>query len=321
MIPRVTYRKAIRDRQLLGAVVDHSSYLAWDVLFLAALGEALTADERKIFKEFTRRDHEPGTRIEELIVVKGRRAGGSSAAGKLLIPYVAWLCKHPSLVKGERGVVLCIAPDQQQAAITLDYCAASFEASPILKQMVVGRTADSLTLSNGVSIETRWSNFRRLRGPTYVMICADESAFWFDSDSGSSNSDEEIITACRPGLASTGGPLVMISSPYARRGLLWESYDRHFGAKGDPRILVAQGASRVFNRTLPQPSLIAPSKEIQLLPRRSGWRSSDPTSRASSQLKPYARRPAPACSSDRSSSASDIRLFAIRLPALAAAIR
>jgi hypothetical protein len=252
MIPRVSYRKAINDRQLLGAVLDHSSYAAWDILFLAALGETLSDDERKIFKEFTGRDHELGQRVEELIVVKGRRAGGSSAAGKLLIPYVAGLCRHPSLVRGERGVVLCIAPDQQQAAITLDYCAASFEASPILKQMVIGRTADSLLLSNGVSIETRWSNWRRLRGPTYCMICADESSFWYDSDSGSSNSDEEIITACRPGLASTGGPLIMISSPYARRGLLWESYDKHYGQKGDPRILVAQGASRAFNRTLPQ---------------------------------------------------------------------
>jgi hypothetical protein len=94
--------------------------------------------------------------------------------------------------------------------------------------------------------------FRRLRGPTYVAAFCDESGFLFDADSGSSNSDEEIITAVRPGLASTNGPLIMISSPYARRGLLWEMYDRHFGSKGDPRILVAQGASRTFNRTLPQ---------------------------------------------------------------------
>jgi hypothetical protein len=50
----------------------------------------------------------------------------------------------------------------------------------------------------------------------------------------------------------TGGPLFMVSSPYARRGVLWDAYKRNFGADGDPAILVAQGASRVFNAQLPQ---------------------------------------------------------------------
>jgi hypothetical protein len=33
---------------------------------------------------------------------------------------------------------------------------------------------------------------------------------------------------------------------------LWEIHRRHFGKDGDPRILVAQGASRDFNPSLPQ---------------------------------------------------------------------
>jgi hypothetical protein len=44
----------------------------------------------------------------------------------------------------------------------------------------------------------------------------------------------------------------MISSPYARRGELWRTYQKHFGKSGDPLILVAQGASRTFNPTLPE---------------------------------------------------------------------
>src|SRR5262249_13499114 len=45
-------------------------------------------------------------------------------------------------------------------------------------------------------------------------------------------------------------PLFILSSPYARRGELWELY--HYGALGDPAILVAQGSSRDFNDTLRQ---------------------------------------------------------------------
>jgi hypothetical protein len=51
---------------------------------------------------------------------------------------------------------------------------------------------------------------------------------------------------------TTGGPLIIASSPYARRGVIWEMHKRHFGAAGDPLIMVAQGTSREFNPSLPQ---------------------------------------------------------------------
>ena len=56
----------------------------------------------------------------------------------------------------------------------------------------------------------------------------------------------------RPGLATTGGPLIIASSPYAKRGVLWDTHRRHYGPDGDPLILVAQGTSRDFNPSLPQ---------------------------------------------------------------------
>jgi hypothetical protein len=93
-----------------------------------------------------------------------------------LAAYIAGLCEHP-LARGEKGICLCVAPDQRQATITLDYATADFEASPILKQLVVNRTADTLELSSGVSIEVRAASFRRLRGPTFVAVIADEAAF------------------------------------------------------------------------------------------------------------------------------------------------
>ena len=45
---------------------------------------------------------------------------------------------------------------------------------------------------------------------------------------------------------------MLSSSPYARRGALWETYSKHFGPEGDPTILVAQGTTRDFNPELPQ---------------------------------------------------------------------
>jgi hypothetical protein len=44
--------------------------------------------------------------------------------------------------------------------------------------------------------------------------------------------------------------LLCISSPYARRGELWNAYQQHYGREGDP-VLVWQADSRTMNPTLP----------------------------------------------------------------------
>jgi hypothetical protein len=246
---RITLREALADPELLGGTLSGDSWRTWKILLIAAMGEKLDNSERDTFKQITGREREPLQRVEELAAVVGRR-GGKSRAIATTAAYIGGLCEHPALVPGETGIVLCIAPDQRQATITLDYCTAAFQASPILRQLVASRTSDALTLTNGISIEVRAASFRRLRGPTYVAVIADEAAFWMSDES--TNPDSEILAACRPGLATTRGLLVIISSPYAKRGELWSLYSRHFGPNGDPLVLVAQGSSRTFNPTLSQ---------------------------------------------------------------------
>src|SRR5258708_5153133 len=119
------------------------------------------------------------------------------------------------------------------------------------KLLIANRTADALELTNGISLEVRPASFRKLRGPTYIAVVADELAFWY-VDAAYANPDVEILNAVEPGLATTGGPLILASSPHARRGALWDVFKRHYGAGGDPLILVAHGATRALNPSLPQ---------------------------------------------------------------------
>jgi hypothetical protein len=243
-------RQALDDPALLGATLVGDSWAAWRVLLIAAMGERLTRAERALFAKLTGRSREPGNRVEELWAVIGRR-GGKSRAMSVLAAYLGALCAHSDrLAPGETGIVLCIAPDQKQAGIVLNYCEAAFRAAPILAQLIANRTSDTLELTTGISIEVRASSFRRLRGPTYIAVLADEAAFWHSDESA--NPDTEILNAVRPGLSTTGGMLVCASSPYARRGELWNAHRRHYGRAGDKLILVAAGASRVFNPTLSQ---------------------------------------------------------------------
>jgi hypothetical protein len=251
MTPTVSIRKALHDGRLLGNALKGDSWKPWRTLLIAANGEKLTDDERALFTTLTGREHEPLQRVDEFAAVAGRR-GGKSRAMSVLATYIAGLCDHSdALVPGEKGVLLCIALDQRVAKIILDYAQALFEGSPILRQLIASRTADAIELTNGISLEVRPASFRKLRGPTYVAVIADELAYWY-TEANYANPDTEVINAVAPGLTTTGGPLILVSSPYAKAGALWDAYRRNYGPQGDALTLVAYGPSRTFNPTLPQ---------------------------------------------------------------------
>jgi hypothetical protein len=249
MNPTVTMREALDDPALLGKALDGDSWQAWRVMLIALMGEPLTPAEMSIFTKFTGRKKAPQVMAKEFWAIVGRR-GGKSRAMAVLAVFIACLCQHPKLVHGETGVVLVIAPDIRQSRVILQYAIGAIEDSPLLQHDIAGRTADSVTLKNGIRIEVRSSSFRRIRGITAVATMCDEVAFWQSDDSV--NPDVEILNAARPALATTGGPLICISSPHARRGSLWEAYRSDFGPDGDPLILVAHGASTDFNPSLDQ---------------------------------------------------------------------
>jgi hypothetical protein len=244
-------RQALSDPQLLGMALEGDSWRAWRVILIAVRGEPLDDDEREIFRALAGgREYEPTAPATTFAAVIGRR-GGKSRAMAVLVAYLSLLVDYSTVLSpGEVGVALTIAPDQRQAAIVLDYARAVIAGSPVLRHHVTNDIADAIELDTGVTIEVRAASFRRLRGPTYICVVGDESAYWHNEYS--QNPDAEIIAACRPGLLTTGGPLILISSPHARRGELWEHYRRYFGPAGDPRVLVIQGSSRALNPGLPQ---------------------------------------------------------------------
>jgi hypothetical protein len=64
--PRVSLRTALTDRNLLGSIISGASWLPWRSLLLAAMGEKLTTNERRLFRTLTGRDHEPNKRVRSL---------------------------------------------------------------------------------------------------------------------------------------------------------------------------------------------------------------------------------------------------------------
>jgi hypothetical protein len=251
MRPRVSLRDALSDPHLLGHVLKGESWLPWRVLLIASMGEKLLDDERPIFTKLTGREREPLTRINELAIIAGRRGGKTTAMAAGATYLSSCLDYSGVLARAETGTLLVVAQDQKIAKLLLARIEANLTDSPILSQLIRGRTQDSIELTNNISIEVRPASFRKLRGPSYISILCDELAFWF-TDSSYVNPDIEVLAAVRPGLLTTRGPVIMASSPYSKQGVLWDTFKRHYGPDGSPSVLVAKGSTRDFNQTIPQ---------------------------------------------------------------------
>jgi hypothetical protein len=251
MTPLVPMREALTDPNLLGNALPGDSWRLWRVMLIAAMGEPLDNDEREMFQSVTGRAQEPQERVDEFWAVVGRRAGKTRAAGTLGA-YAACLCDwSDKLAPGERGVLPVLAAATSQADRAFMHIEGVLKQSPVLSTMIDGEpTADTIRLKTRIDVQIRPANFRTVRSITAVAAICDELAYWHIE--GSRNPDREILTALRPALLTTGGPLMVISSPYARKGELYRTYRAHYGAGGDPLMLVAKGASKIFNPSLPQ---------------------------------------------------------------------
>ena len=64
--------------------------------------------------------------------------------------------------------------------------------------------------------------------------------------------------------------MISIGSPYGKSGEPWRTFKKHFGPKGSPRILVANGPTKAFNPTIPQ-SVIDDAYEADALEAASEW--------------------------------------------------
>ncbi|MDE3176813.1 MAG: hypothetical protein KGM15_11990 [Pseudomonadota bacterium] len=253
------------------------------------MGEELTEGERAVFEDLTGREREPLSRVDELWAIIGRR-GGKTRAAAVLAAYLAALVDHSDkLAPGERGVLPIMSASTWQAQRAFGFLSGIFAEVPTLAALVENETADTLSLSNGVDVECRPASFRTVRGSTFIAAIADEVAFW-RSDETSRNPDTAILAATRPAPATTGGPLIVISSPYAQSGELWSTFKRDYGASGDPLILVARAPSRTMNPTLPQRWLIGRANAIRTRRGRNSTRNLGVTFRRLSAARPSTLR-------------------------------
>ncbi len=179
-------------------------------------------------------------------MIVGRR-GGKSIVAALVATYLAAFKSYEDvLAPGEVGTLMVLAADRRQARTMFGYIKAFF-STPMLRSMVVDELKESLNLNNRVVIEVHTASFKTVRGFTLIGVIADELAFWRTEESA--NPAGEVLAALRPGLSTTNGLLLGISSPYSKSGALYEAFREHYGKPNSP-VLIWKATSREMNPTL-----------------------------------------------------------------------
>ncbi|HZK89493.1 MAG TPA: terminase large subunit [Stellaceae bacterium] len=229
---------------------DPVTWRAWRVFLAALFGLPVSRKDRALYRECTGRAAPSKSGFLAAWLVVGRR-GGKSLILALIAVFLAFSQDwSPFLAPGERGTIMVIATDRKQARVIYRYAHALISEVPVLARFIERVTEETIDLSNRVTIEISSASFRRVRGYTLIAALLDELAFWRSEESA--NPDEEIIAALRPAMATIPGAMLLSgSSPYARRGALWNAFRRHFG-KNDAPELVWKAATRTMNPSVPQ---------------------------------------------------------------------
>ena len=250
--PALSILDACDDPELLGRWFrDRSTWAAWFAFLAALFGLPMAPEQQEVYRRHTGREGLPGAPFGECWLACGRRSGKSFTLALIAVFLACFRSYSEFLGPGERGTVMVIAADRRQARVIMRYIRGIIVGTPLLSGMIEGQLrADGLDLNNNVTIEVGTASFRTSRGYAFVAVLADEVAFW-PSDT-SAEPDYEILDAIRPGMASIpGSVLLCASSPYAKRGALWDAFRTYYGSD-DPGVLVWRAETRSMNPTIPE---------------------------------------------------------------------
>src|SRR5258706_9497771 len=236
--------QAIKDPRLLGGLEclrDLRTWAAWLAFIRAVYGLPMSEADLTLFRLHTGREEPRPGGYPEAVAIVGVQSGKTRIAG---------LCVDHAALIGEAGThALLLGQDLRGAMrVLFRYAKEPFETLDAFRAEVVRSTADTLELRNGVSLSAYPCRPASVRGLRACIVIIDELAFFTATDGRPV--DTEMLRAARGRVATTGGKLIILSSPYAQTGALYELHRKHFG-RDESDVLVWQASAPDMNPTLP----------------------------------------------------------------------
>lgn len=213
----------------------------------------MTAAEQKVFRHLTGRSiyNPPLGGWFEFLLIVGRQAGKSWITAVMAAFYGVTASKSPD--KTDRFIALVAQDSRSTTRVLFGYIKAIFETLQLFMAEVESMTVDTIRLKNGIIIAVYPCRPAALRGIRAILVICDELAFFTSTENFPV--DREILRAVRPTLATTGGKLIILSSPYGQSGALWDLHRKHHG-RDDSAVLSFKASAPELNPTLPTDYLI-----------------------------------------------------------------
>ena len=235
---------ALDDKNLFKPRIKRpETWAAWRAFIAALYGLPMDDAAEAIYRRHTARDGAlPSVASKEAWLIMGRRAGKSQVLALIAAHLATFHDYRPYLSPGERATIAILASDRKQARSIFRYLRALLTDVPILRPLVERETADSFDLINRVTIEVGVASYKSTRGYTYAAVLCDEIAFW--ASDGAAEPDFAVLDAIRPGMSTIPTSMLLCaSSPYARRGALYEAHKRWWGRDDAPLVWCADTAT------------------------------------------------------------------------------
>lgn len=223
---------------------------AQEVLLRVLYGLPLDRKQARIYRKLTsnKKEFEAGQDKTEAVWVLGARSGKSLLASIIAL-YEATRNKWQKyLSKGEFGYIVVIATRQKQAEqIIQANCSRLIENSPALSGLAKELYQTELTLTNNMKIISLPCNSTAGRGLPIACFCLDECGHFYTEGV---KADQTIYDSLRPRMAQfLGAKVVLISTPAAKQGLLWNFFSEGFSV---PSRWTAQAETRTVNPEIPK---------------------------------------------------------------------
>ena len=265
----LTVIDAMNDPEAFEPWFSGESWDAWRVVLKGAYCLPMSPDELVIFGELAGGRAPPRQRVKQLFVIAGRRCGKDSIASLLAANAAAVEQAHIGRLRpGEMAHVVCIACDRDQAKIVSGYARSYFREIGDLGRNGERETASAsnLTTASRSHRDKQLSAGARANAPARhprrgCVLSRRESQFPGRRASPCDHAELDDVA---------GGDVVRNqSTPYAKRGLLYEMWKAHYGKDSDS-VLVIQASSLQLNPTL-DPAEIALEREADPAAAVSEW--------------------------------------------------
>jgi len=250
--------KAIKDKKLLGSyfpggLESWSNWLTFHKVKAGYPRSKFSDKELQLIQQCTGLKALPKVAIKLVLLIVGRRGAKSTMAALEGLYDALWGGWQRYLNRGEKAYVFIVSPNMDQGKIIKNIILGILDSNPVLKKKVIKVLSTEIHLNNNVIISIKPASWRSGRGFTIGKLIMEECAFFY-WDEASANRDREIYTALSPGLTTIKNSSAwLISTPFAKQGLLWEKYKKHYGKPGS--VLVWKAPTWVMNPTLTEAEL------------------------------------------------------------------